>query len=151
MIVKTIQANAAHYFVADAVTGAPVPGTTMKFFGYNQSWGRPGLLNREKKLYKFKDIQATTDEHGQVKVIDSKVNEYKWLIRASAADGRLAFLGFEGIYFNDSRERFAEQSRLYSITDRPVYRPNQEVKWKAWARLVGYDPKLPTIRVARSC
>ncbi len=150
VIVKTMQANAAHYFVADAVTGTPVAGAMVKFFGHQQNWGHPGLLNREKKLYKFKDIQATTDEHGQVKVTDSKVNEYQWLIRASAADGRLAFLGFEGLNFNDSREHFSEQSRLYSITDRPVYRPNQEVKWKAWARLVGYDPKLNTNKFAGS-
>ena len=149
VIVKTMQANAAHYFVADAVTGAPVAGATMKFFGYQQDWGRPGVLNREKRLYKFKDIQATTDEHGVVRVTDGTMNEYQWLIRASA-DGRLAFLGFEGIYFNDSRETFSEQTRLYSITDRPVYRPNQEVKWKAWARLVGYDPKLNTNKLAGS-
>ena len=150
VIVKTMQANGAHYFVADAVTGAPVAGATVKFFGYKQDWGRPSLLNRDKKLYQFKDIQATTDEHGQIKVTDSKVNEYNWLIRASATDGRLAYLGFEGLYFNDSREHFAEQTRLYSITDRPVYRPNQEVKWKAWARLVGYDPKLNTNKYAGS-
>jgi uncharacterized protein YfaS (alpha-2-macroglobulin family) len=150
VIVKTMQANAAHYFVADAVTGAPVAGATVKFFGYKQDWGRPGLLNREKRLYKFKDLQATTDEHGQVKVTDSKVNEYQWLIRASAADGRLAYLGFEGLYFHNNRESFSEQTRLYSITDRPVYRPNQEVKWKAWARLVGYDPKLNTNKFAGS-
>lgn len=148
VIVKTMQAKAAHYFVADAVTGAPIAGATVKFFGYQQDWGRPGVLNREKRLYKFKDIQATTDEHGVVRVTDGTLNEYQWLIRASAADGRLAFLGFEGIYFNDSRESFHEQTRLYSITDRPVYRPNQEVKWKAWARLVGYDPKLNTNKFA---
>ncbi|MEQ1750195.1 MAG: hypothetical protein ABL974_12275, partial [Prosthecobacter sp.] len=70
VIVKTMQANAAHYFVADAVTGTPVAGAMVKFFGHQQNWGHPGLLNREKKLYKFKDIQATTDEHGQVKVTD---------------------------------------------------------------------------------
>ena len=150
VIVKTMQADAALYFVADAVTGAPVAGTTVKFFGYKQDWGRPSLLNREKRFYQFKDIQATTDEHGQVKITDSKVNEYQWLIRASAADERLAYLGFEGLNFNDSREHFTEETRLYSITDRPVYRPNQEVKWKAWARLVGYDPKLNTNKFAGS-
>ncbi len=150
VIVKTMQAEAALYFVADAVTGAPVAGTTVKFFGYKQDWGRPSLLNREKRFYQFKDIQATTDEHGQVKITDSKVNEYQWLIRASAADERLAYLGFEGLNFNDSREHFTEETRLYSITDRPVYRPNQEVKWKAWARLVGYDPKLNTNKFAGS-
>ena len=150
VIVKTMQANAAHYFVADAVTGAPVPGATVKFFGYHMQWGRPGVLNREKRLYRFKDIQATTDEHGLIHMKDGNLNDYQWLIRASTADGRLAFLGFDRIYFNDGRERFDEHTKLYSITDRPVYRPNQEVKWKAWARLVGYDPKLNTNKYAGS-
>lgn len=150
VIVKTMQANAAHYFVADAVTGAPVAGATVNFFGYKQEWGRPGILNSEKMLYQFKNIQATTDEHGVIKITDSKVNEFQWLIRASSAEGRLAFLGFEGLYFNDNRESFSDQTRLYSITDRPVYRPNQEVKWKAWARVVGYDPKLNTHKFANA-
>ncbi len=150
VIVTTMQANAAHYFVADAVTGAPVAGATVNFFGYKQEWGRPGILNSEKMLYQFKNIQATTDEHGVVKITDSKVNEYQWLIRASSTEGRLAFMGFEGLYFNDNRESFSDQTRLYSITDRPVYRPNQEVKWKAWARVVGYDPKLNTNKFANA-
>jgi alpha-2-macroglobulin len=144
VIVKTAQAKAMHYFVADAVTGAPVAGVTVKFFGYHQEWGRPGLLNAQKQVYKFKDFQVTTDEHGEVQGKGFNLDEYQWLIRASAADGRLAFLGFDSIYFHDNRQYFDEQTRLYSITDRPVYRPSQEVKWKAWARLVGYDPKLNT-------
>jgi uncharacterized protein YfaS (alpha-2-macroglobulin family) len=150
VIVTTMQANAAHDFVADAVTGAPVAGAMVNFFGYKQEWGRPGILNGEKMLYQFKNIQATTDEHGVVKITDSQVNEYQWLIRASSTEGRLAFMGFEGLYFNDNRESFRDQTRLYSITDRPVYRPHQEVKWKAWARVVGYDPKLNTHKFANA-
>ena len=150
VIVKTMQTNAVHYFVADAVTGAPVAGATVNFFGYKHEWGRPGILNSEKMLYQFNSIQATTDEHGVVNITDSKVNEYQWLIRASTTDGRLAFMGFEGLYFNDNRESFGDQTRLYSITDRPVYRPHQEVKWKAWARVVGYDPKLNTHKFANA-
>ena len=150
VIVKTNQKDAGHYFIADAVTGAPVAGATVRFFGYTMEWGRPGLLNREKHVYRFKDFQAISDEHGQVRVTDIKVNEYQWLTRASTADGRLAYLGFEGLYFHDDRSRFDEQQRLYSITDRPVYRPGQEVKWKAWARVVGYDPKLNTNKFAGS-
>ncbi|MCX6855492.1 MAG: hypothetical protein NTV80_11385, partial [Verrucomicrobia bacterium] len=56
VIVKTMQANAVHYFVADAVTGAPVAGATVKFFGHKQEWGRPGILNSEKRIYQFKNI-----------------------------------------------------------------------------------------------
>ncbi|GEP42747.1 alpha-2-macroglobulin family protein [Brevifollis gellanilyticus] len=147
VIVRTSQSNGLHYFVADAVTGAPVAGATVRFFGYRTQWGRGGLLKREKMLYFFKDFQATTDKNGVVKVKEN-LNDHQWLIRATTADGRLAFDGFESAYFYDRSDSFGEQTRLYSITDRPVYRPGQEVKWKAWARLVGYDPKLNTNKFA---
>jgi len=147
VIVKTSQSNGLHYFLADAATGAPAAGATLRFFGYKSEWGRAGLLTRERMIYSFKDFQATTDKNGVVKVKDS-MNEYQWLTRATTADGRLAFDGFETAYFYDRSERLGEQTRLYSITDRPVYRPGQEVKWKAWARQVGYDPDLNTNKYA---
>ncbi|MCW0219263.1 MAG: MG2 domain-containing protein, partial [Prosthecobacter sp.] len=148
VIVHTNQAKAGHYYIADAVTGAPVAGATVRFFGYRSEWTRPALLNSPQQVYSFKDFQLTSDQQGQVKVTDSKVNEYQWLIQAQSGDGKLAYLGFEGLYFGGNHDRFDEQTRLYTITDRPVYRPGQEVKWKAWARQVGYDPKIDTNKFA---
>lgn len=148
VIVHTKQEGAGHYYIADAVTGTPVNGATVRFFGYKQEWtdGR-----RDKKpfiKYTFKNFQVTSDDNGQVKAKGSQVNEYQWLIQAKGADGRLAFMGFERLYFGGGHARFDEQARLYTITDRPVYRPGQEVKWKAWARRVGYDPKVDTNKYA---
>jgi hypothetical protein len=105
VLVKTAQAKAAHYFLADAVTGAPVVGAKVKFFGYKQDWGKPGLLNPQKRIYQFKDFQATSDEHGVLNAKVFNLDEYQWLIQASTADGRLAFLGFENLHFNSSNER----------------------------------------------
>ncbi|WP_166647139.1 alpha-2-macroglobulin family protein [Prosthecobacter fusiformis] len=144
VIVHTRQEGAGHYFLADAVTGAPVAGATVKFFGYKQEWTDSRRNNKPVLKYSFKDFQIISDAHGQVRVKDSQVNEYQWLIQAKGKDGRLAYLGFEHLYFGDGRNSFGEQTRLYTITDRPVYRPGQEVKWKVWARRVGYDPKVNT-------
>jgi uncharacterized protein YfaS (alpha-2-macroglobulin family) len=45
-----------------------------------------------------------------------------------------------------------ERGRLFIVTDRPVYRPGQKVSWHAWARRVGYDPKLKSNAFAgRDC
>jgi uncharacterized protein YfaS (alpha-2-macroglobulin family) len=148
VIVHTKQEGAGHYYIADAVTGAPVAGTTVRFFGYKQEWTDRRRDNKPVSKYSFKDFQVTSDENGQVKAKDSQVNEYQWLIQAKEADGKLAYLGFEHLYFGGGRDRFEEQTRLYTITDRPVYRPGQEVKWKAWARRVGYDPKVDTNKFA---
>lgn len=142
VIVQTKQAEGGHYFIADAATGTPVAGATVRFFGYQQEWKESKILRKPQMHYTFKDLQLTSDAAGQVKSDMAKLHNYQWLIQAKAADGRLAFLGFQGLYFYDGRDRYDAQSRLYTITDRPVYRPGQEVKWKAWARQVGYDPKL---------
>ncbi|MBB5037927.1 alpha-2-macroglobulin family protein [Prosthecobacter dejongeii] len=142
VIVQTKQAKGGHYFIADAATGAPVEGATVRFFGYHQEWKESKILRRPQMHYTFKDLQLTSDAAGQVKSDMAKMDNYQWLIQAKAADGRLAFLGFQGLYFHEGRDRYDAQTRLYTITDRPVYRPGQEVKWKAWARQVGYDPKL---------
>lgn len=145
VIVQTKQKDAGHYFVADAMTGAAVPGATVRFFGYKQEWKEPGIFRQKPKLvYGFKDFQLTSNEQGEVTASEGKVKDHQWLIVATTRDGRRAYLGFEGLWFGDGRERFGEQPRLYAITDRPVYRPGQEVKWKAWARMVGYDSKFNT-------
>lgn len=149
VIVKTMQAKAAHYFVADAVTGAAVPGAKITTFGYRTEWGRPGLLKPERILYRFRDVQDVSDNQGVSTISGLKLDEYQWLIRATAPDGRLSFMGFEGLNFNDTETPSAE-ARIYTITDRPVYRPNQEVKWKSWARSVGYHPKLNPFAFARA-
>ncbi|MEN3941957.1 MG2 domain-containing protein [Prosthecobacter sp. SYSU 5D2] len=148
VIAHTKQEGAGHYYIADAVTGAPVAGATVRFFGYKREWTDRRRDNRPILKYSFKDFQVTSDDNGQVKAKDSQVNEYQWLIQAKSAEGRLAYLGFEHLYFGGGRDRFDEQTRLYTITDRPVYRPGQEVKWKAWARRVGYDPKVDTNKYA---
>lgn len=142
-LVESKLGTGSHYYVADTVTGAPVVGATVRFFGYNQEWkdrrGRDNVL-----VFKFKDFQLTTDAQGQVKTKGEEMSNFQWLIQAKTTDESLTFLGFQHLYYSDHRDIFEEQSRLYSITDRPVYRPGQEVKWKAWAREVGYDPKLNT-------
>ncbi|HEY1083560.1 MAG TPA: MG2 domain-containing protein [Prosthecobacter sp.] len=150
VIVQTRQAGAGHYFVADARTGAPVAGATVKFFGYKYEWTERRRQNRSVMAYTFKNFQAVTDDKGQVKASGNDVNEFQWLIQAKSPDGKQAHFGFQHLYYGEGRDRFNEETRLYTITDRPVYRPGQEVKWKAWARQVGYDPKVNTNRYAKA-
>ena len=42
-----------------------------------------------------------------------------------------------------------DQTKCFVATDRPVYRPEQEVKFKAWTRKVGYDRPLNQSEYAR--
>ena len=145
-IVETKQAAGMHYFVCDAVTGAPIPKAIVHFFGYKQEWKDPGVFRKKPHLeYEFIESQGTTDEHGVIQSDHRPTrDDYQWLVTASDADGRMTFSGFGRSYFYFSPDEGTTGYRLYTITDRPVYRPGQEVKWKFWARDVGYDPKLKT-------
>lgn len=142
-IVQTTLGDGLHCFVCDAATGAPVPKAKVSFFGYDVEYKREGILtSRESWQYKFSETTKTTDDNGVVKL--SANDGMQWLIVARDAAGRLAYSGFESFYAPGRNDEDRRQSRIFTITDRPVYRPGQEVKWQLWARKVGYDPKLNT-------
>ena len=69
----------AWYFVADAVTGAPVPKANVEFFGWQQRWQAP---NRTEIL--VKDFAEFTDAEGQL-IMDRATQpaDYQWLIIAT--------------------------------------------------------------------
>ena len=62
-----------------------------------------------------------------------------WLVSATTNDGRRAILDFSWIDFQDAETSDYDAVRVYTITDRPVYRPTQTVKFKAWVRETRYD------------
>ena len=48
---------------------------------------------------------------------------------------RFAYLGFTGVWYRpDARPGVQRQAKVFTITDRPVYRPEQTVKFKFWIR-----------------
>lgn len=141
VLVKTQQSDATLYYLADAVTGAPVPDVTVRFFGYRTEWVDRNRGSSPRQIYKFNDFQLKTDAKGQAKANLKQRDGYNWLIQAKDGQGRLAFQGFDHFYNYGRQPGFAAGTRVYTITDRPVYRPGQEVKWKSWIRTVSYDPK----------
>ena len=144
-LVQTKQAEGMHYFLCDAVTGAPIPEAKVSFFGYKTEWRNEFIVGRKQfQAYTFNEFTRTTDANGVVKTSQGKMDDYQWLVKATDVAGRLAYSRFENLWFSGRDEDRFENSRIYTITDRPVYRPAQEVKWKLWARAAGYDPKLKT-------
>ena len=148
-LVESRVENAIHYFVCDAVTGAPVPRARLAFFGYRQEWKNTGVFTKSPGyVYQFKEFSDTANDKGELKVTNSRRPEgYQWVVSAQDDQGRTAFSGVETSYYyadGSNGGDVTSEPRIYTITDRPVYRPGQEVKWKIWARKVGYDPKLDT-------
>ncbi|MFN0129257.1 MAG: alpha-2-macroglobulin family protein [Verrucomicrobiales bacterium] len=132
------------YFVVDATTGTPVAKANLEFFGYYQQ-----PLDEKKRTGKryaniiTRNFAEFTDASGQLfadaKLLKDTQNNYQWLITATTPEGRFAHLGFQNVWLNGQQHQEWNQRKIHVITDRPVYRPAQEVKWKAWARLTKYD------------
>lgn len=123
-----------YYFVADAETGQPVARADLEFFG----WRHEREANRLKVL--LRHFAERADEQGQVIVTpETNDNDYQWLITARAAGNRFAYMGFTQVWTERLSDVEYRETKVYTITDRPVYRPGQPVHFKFWVRHAQYD------------
>jgi uncharacterized protein YfaS (alpha-2-macroglobulin family) len=122
------------YYVADAVTGAPV-GAKLHFFGYRSEW-----IPKTKKYRIFtKEFVVRTGADGQYVLGKEHVpGNYQWLVTASSGN-RLVWHDLSGLWFGRRHDQDYNQTKTFFITDRPVYRPEHKVQWKAWVRHAQYD------------
>ncbi|HUY36157.1 MAG TPA: MG2 domain-containing protein [Pirellulales bacterium] len=125
----------AYYFVADAVTGAPIPKANLEFFGYRQR--HVGGNRYELDTANFAEF---TGPDGQlVHDLKNEQEQYQWIITARTKPGRFAFLGFTNVWRANYHNPQYEATKVFAISDRPVYRPKQPVKFKFWVRHAKYD------------
>ena len=162
-IVKKPLDRKVWYYVADAVTGAPVPKANVEFFGWQQK-----VLAPDRSEILVKDFADFTDAEGQL-VMDQQTQpaDYQWLIIATTppdAGGRpkhrtqargLRYGTRAGhLHHNEAAwptwasaasgmpQRYDatyNETKVYTITDRPVYRPDQPVQYKFWVGYARYD------------
>ncbi len=131
------------YYVADAVTGKPIADAKVEFFGYYQEYVGRKIVNKvTRRQYDIhtKEFTRTSDGNGQI-ILGPEVNKprnYSWVAIARKGD-RLAYLGFQRIWSSSYHRRNYSNSKTFIITDRPVYRPGQRVKFKAWTAHARYD------------
>jgi uncharacterized protein YfaS (alpha-2-macroglobulin family) len=140
VVVKKPLENKALYYVADAVTGQPVPGANVEFFGYRLLQVPPRIR------VETSSFARQSDANGQVIVTaDDLPVGFRWMVVArKEKDGRggadrLAYLGFSSRWRDRAHDENASEVKTLTITDRPVYRPEEEVKFKAWVRHARYD------------
>jgi uncharacterized protein YfaS (alpha-2-macroglobulin family) len=125
------------YYVADAVSGEPVQGAKMEFFGYR----RERLRNVRPAKYRVSTQVVTrkTDKDGTLIFAENELpRDRSWLVTAMA-EGHFAYSGFEHIWYASHHDYEYNQIKSFGITDRPVYRPGHEVKFKVWTRHAKYD------------
>ena len=152
VIVKKPLDKKAYYFVADAVTGQPIAKANLEFFGYKQEHVKDNTYRVDTKDFaEFTDAdgQCTTNSSqqeaakpaaGYIQLPNVTVEEgYQWVIIATTPQGRLAYLGFTGVWHGNYYDYEYNQTKVFVITDRPVYRPDQPVKFKFWVNQARYD------------
>ncbi|MHB8902649.1 MAG: MG2 domain-containing protein, partial [Thermoguttaceae bacterium] len=134
-IVKKPLDQKVFLFVGDAVSGRPIPKANVEFFGWRQEYRQ----NRNFEL-SVKQFAEFTDAEGQVVVGEQDMpSDHQWLIVARGERGRFAYLGYTGAWFGRHYDEEYQQTRVFTITDRPVYRPGQKVHYKFWLRRAQYD------------
>jgi uncharacterized protein YfaS (alpha-2-macroglobulin family) len=123
------------YYLADAVNGQPLGNTGVDFFGYRTE--RIKGTKRYRILHK--NFTRQTDRNGQIIIDPADMQQnYQWLASVSSGD-RLAYLGFSGVWYPNYYDSEYNQTKTFVMTDRPVYRPKQEVRYKLWVRHARYD------------
>ena len=122
------------YYVADAKNGKAIKGCDLNFFGYRQN----RLPNNRWETVTTEFNDQSNDEGTLILSPEKLSNNFQWLVTAKDKS-RFAYYGFHGVWTGQWYDAEYNQVKVYSITDRPVYRPNQTVKFKFWVRRAQYD------------
>ncbi|HUV39323.1 MAG TPA: MG2 domain-containing protein, partial [Planctomycetota bacterium] len=123
------------YYVADAVTGAPLARVNVEFFGYRSRWVRRNTVDITTRSF-----AEFTDDEGQI-VLDGnrQPTDHQWVAIARTDAGRLAYLGWQGVWYGRHYDAVYNQTKVFVMTDRPVYRPEQKTQFKFWVNTAKYD------------
>lgn len=144
VIVKRQLEGKTYLYLADAVSGAPAAGATVEAFGWKQTQVQPNLNQFRVDTV---NAQAATDADGQV-FFDQKQlpQDHQWLFVARQGKANpanpmagFAYLGWQHVWFGNRYDPQYNQTRVFAMTDRPVYRPDRTVQYKFWVRHAKYD------------
>ena len=128
------------YMVTDSTSGKPVPGANVEFFGYRSVWESKEKGKSRLQTY-TRNFAENSDAQGLVlPAPDDLAHKFRWLVTArEPGSGRLAILGFNGVWGRNYHAANHQASKAYAVTDRPLYQPGATVNFKAWVRAVRYD------------
>ncbi len=122
-------------FVADAQDGQPLASADVQFFGYRQRW----IQGTNKYQVDTQDFVLRTDGDGQaILAQQGELTQYAWMLVARKGK-RMAFHGFSNIWGGQWHDQQYNATKVYGISDRPVYRPGHTVKFKIWMGQAQYD------------
>jgi len=121
------------YFVANARTGEPVPEARVDVVEFWSEWKQ-----RERKSYHYRDRwERITDGQGLALDPPPKRSQRGQMhLLVTAGDGESRRLAWGGMRWWQQYSPSPMQNGTFAfcITDRPVYRPEQTVRYKVWVR-----------------
>jgi len=130
--IAIVQKNAVKkglIYVADARTGQPLADKAVRIYEHWTEW-----KDRKHTLHWTSSVE-TTNRDG---VIEYTRKQTKRSPQVDAVvvgeDGRMAFSFFQSWSEHDPGYYWEEGPRCYVVTDRPVYRPGQTVRFRVWQR-----------------
>lgn len=136
VIVRKPLDNKVLFMVLDARTGQPIPKANIEFFGYKQEF----IEATRKVRIVTSNFAEQTDAQGMAIVATKDLDHnFQWMTIAREQSGKLAFLGFQGIWGQQRYDAEYNEIKTFTITDRPVYRPKQVVHVKLWQQVAKYD------------
>jgi uncharacterized protein YfaS (alpha-2-macroglobulin family) len=139
VVIKKSLVDSVYYFVADARTGQPVPGAEVDLFG----WRMMQVSGKNEHRVETKTLAFQTDDNGQLQVPTAALTApnglYQWLATAKTQRGRFAHLGFSNVWLFARHDSAYNEVKVYTITDRPVYRPGAAVRFKFWVARARYE------------
>ncbi|MFA5206797.1 MAG: MG2 domain-containing protein, partial [Lentisphaeria bacterium] len=153
LVQKPVQ-DGTLYFAADAVTGQPLANARIELFGWRQRWvedtSKTDAKGRRRSGGGHNEVRTVTrtgatnadglfTDNLWVKERDGNSSDYQWLATLTTPAGRFAYLGFNSVWGGSYYEAEYNETKAYVMTDRPVYRPGQTVKFKAWLNQAQYD------------
>jgi len=137
-IVKKPLDKKTWYYVADAVTGKPIAKANVEFFGWRHRY--IGQRGQRRYAMETKSFAEFTDADGQITLAPARMpTNHRWVAIARTKEGRLAYLGFNNVWYGSYYDRQYNQRKTFVMTDRPVYRPKQKVQFKFWINYAKYD------------
>ena len=119
---------------------SPFPGPA----SISSAGARCKCAGKNEHRVETKTLTPRTDDDGQLQVPTAELDDQQrklssGLITAATPEGRLAHLGFTNIWAFGRRDSAYDQVKVYTITDRPVYRPGAPVRFKFWVAQPRYD------------
>ncbi len=139
VILKKPTATGIYYFIADSRTGEPVAGADIELF----DWRMVQVPGKNQYRVDTSGAVLRSDTMGQVQVPRRvPAGGEQWsqsLCIARTRNGRFAHLGFSPAWGSMHQPSEFNETKVYTITDRPVYRPGQPVKFKCWVARARYE------------